>query len=493
MIAPLPDWPLYGLADDIRPALRAAVAKGSAVALATIVGLDGGGPRPVGTQMLIGEEGLSGFLSGGCLEADIAAHAATVLASGEPARLIYGQGSPWPDIRLLCGSRVEVLLEALTPDDAAVASLLALGEARVPALWLSDGWRRACGPLGDPPETWSGAWAKIYPPATRLIVVGADPTALAIATLGAQAGLETTLVRPRGPIDPPPAAGIAYRREPPGEALGALAPDPWTAVAVATHDAALDHEALAAALPSPAFYVGALGARRRAPERIAALAAAGVDAANLERLVSPIGLDLGGKAPWEVAIAVLAQITACQGERLRPAVRTAGGLERRQRLADEPDVVVPDRRPRTDPKGDVVGAVDHFQRQGHLAAGPVVNPAALGEDAELVELGEDHGDGPGVDGVDTEGGVGGVDPALDLDDHHPAPDVHALGPQPAGGDAGEAILPNLPSPGLNVATADIVFTGEIAAAVVRMVPDGEGQQKFRQHAISPALAPIDPS
>ena len=317
MIATLPDWPLWGLADDIRPALRAARVAGSPVALATIVGLDGGGPRPVGTQMLIAPEGASGFLSGGCLEADVAAHAVGVLASGEPARLIYGQGSSWPDIRLLCGSRVEILLEAIGSDDAAAHALLALSEARVPAFWLSDGRRRACGPLESPPAAWPGAWRKTYPPATRLIVVGADPAAVATARLGPPPGLETTLVRPRGPKSPPPLVGVAYRREPPGEALAALVLDAWTAVAVATHDAALDHEALAFALPSAAFYVGALGARRRTPERTAALAAGGLDAASLTRLVSPIGLDLGGKAPWEVAIAVLAQITAYQANGYR--------------------------------------------------------------------------------------------------------------------------------------------------------------------------------
>jgi xanthine dehydrogenase accessory factor len=320
MTPSLPDWPLYGFADDIRPALGAILASGATAALATIVGLDGGGPRPVGTQMVMGAGKAAGFLSGGCLEGDIAAHAGAVTASGEPALLVYGQGSPWPDIALLCGSRVEVLLEAVGPDDPAAARLLALAEARTPALWLSDGRRRACGPADDPPAPWAGAWERFHPPATRLIVVGADPTALAIASLAAQAGLETTLVRPRGPIGAPPLAGVAYRREPPGEALAAVGLDPWTAVAVATHDAALDHEALIAALPSPAFYVGALGARRRAPERAAALAAAGLSEEDIARLITPIGLDIGGKAPWEVAVAVLAQITAIvQDADFRPA------------------------------------------------------------------------------------------------------------------------------------------------------------------------------
>ena len=99
------------------------------------------------------------------------------------------------------------------------------------------------------------------------------------------------------------------------EAIGL---DPWTAVAVATHDADLDHAALARALPSAAFYVGALGARRRLPDRQAWLAAAGLSAADIARLRAPIGLDTGGKAPWEVAIAVLAEITAERSRGLTP-------------------------------------------------------------------------------------------------------------------------------------------------------------------------------
>jgi xanthine dehydrogenase accessory factor len=310
MFITLPDWPLFGFTDDARPALRAARDAGEPLALATIVALDGGGPRPVGTQMTVARGGVSGFLSGGCLEGDVAAHAVAVLEDGAARRLVYGEGSPWPDIRLLCGARIEIQLERVPPDDGASEMLLALAARRSPAVWLSDGTARACGPAQAAPQAWPGAFARRFDPVLRLVVLGSDPTALAIAALGAQAGCETLLVRPKGPAEPPPLAGVAYRREAPSEALKAIGLDPWTAVAVASHDAELDHEALAAALPSPAFYVGVLGARRRLPERLARLRQAGVQPADIERLHAPIGLDIGGKAPWEVAIAVLAQITA---------------------------------------------------------------------------------------------------------------------------------------------------------------------------------------
>jgi xanthine dehydrogenase accessory factor len=143
-----------------------------------------------------------------------------------------------------------------------------------------------------------------------MIVVGGDPTAIAIATLAVQSGFQTWLVRSKGPQTPPPIEGIGYDRRTPDLALPAIGLDPWTYVAVATHDLESDEAALATALPSDAAYVGVLGARRRLPERLARLGSLGVSAAALARLKAPIGLDIGGKAPFEIAVAVLAEVIA---------------------------------------------------------------------------------------------------------------------------------------------------------------------------------------
>lgn len=307
--AELSDWPLHGLADDMRPALADALARGPA-ALATIVALGDGGPRPVGTQMVFGVESRAGFLSGGCIEADVEDHARACIADGRPRRLVYGEGSPWPDIRLLCGAGIEILVERIASDDPAARELLALTAARIPAIWISDGERRLCAPLPDLVSAWLGAFSRRFDPPPRLVVFGGDPTALAVASLGAQSGFQTTLVRPKGPTSPPPLPGVVYRRDVVAGAVAAIGLDAWTAVAICGHDEEIDHQALLAALPSAAPYVGLLGARRRLGERLDRLRAAGVGERDLQKLRAPIGLDLGGKAPFEVAVAVIGEIMA---------------------------------------------------------------------------------------------------------------------------------------------------------------------------------------
>ena len=322
MREPLPEWPMFGLADDARPALRQAVRAKTPLVLATLTSVEGGGPRPAGTQMVFAENIVSGYFSGGCVESDVADHAFACLADGQPRRLVYGAGSPWPDIQLLCGARIEIFLERVEPQDPALTELLAAEEARRPVVWLSDGVTRRCAPPGAL-EPWDGAVSRAYDPVPRLVVFGSDPTAIAIAQLGVLSGLETTFVRSKGPEQPPPIPGLAYRRDDPHAALQAVSCDAWTAIAIATHNLDTDREALAAALPSAAGYVGLLGARKRLAERLAPLRAAGVPEEVLSRVHAPIGLDIGGKAPWEVAVSVIGEIMALRHAKAPETPRAA--------------------------------------------------------------------------------------------------------------------------------------------------------------------------
>jgi xanthine dehydrogenase accessory factor len=311
---------MFGVAEDVRPAMRQAQAANQAFVLATLVSVEGGGPRPEGTQMVFAPGVLAGYFSGGCVEGDVAGHAWACLDDGRPRTLVYGEGSPWPDIRLLCGARIEIFLERIPASDPALAELMAAETERRPVTYVSDGAARTCGAAAT--ASARTTVVKRYDPVPRLAIVGGDPTALAIAELGVKSGFETTLIRPKGPETPPPIPGLAYRRDEPGEALAAIGLDAWTSVAVATHDLETDRAALKVALPSAAGYVGLLGARRRLAGRLTELQVEGMPEQALARLHAPIGLDIGGKAPFEVAVSVIGEITALRYARASGSTST---------------------------------------------------------------------------------------------------------------------------------------------------------------------------
>ena len=307
------DWPLFGWSDDIRPALAAALKAGRPAALATLFKVEGSAPRGPGAQMLFdgGPDGMgaSGYFSGDCIEGDVASHAAEVLADGKPQRLHYGMGSPWIDIRLRCGGALHVLVERIAADSAAARELLGHAKARRQSVWSSDGSdQRVIAGSGPLLEITGDRIARRFDPPRRLVVSGGDPGALALARLAQQANFETILVRPEGPETPPPFAVARYMREEVVSALETIGIDRWTAFVGATHE---DHHDLAAclhALRNGAAWTGMIGAKSRAAGRKAALEAAGASKDELAQLHLSPGIPGLGKAPWEVATGILAEI-----------------------------------------------------------------------------------------------------------------------------------------------------------------------------------------
>lgn len=257
-------WRLAAAVDDIRPPLLEARSSHAVCAIATLVETSGSAPREPGAQMLITDAQHWGFLSGGCIEDDVARHGREVIADGDPRLLRYGEGSPWIDIRLACGSGISVLVERVSLAEPAVAALLEGFTTRAPVLWRSDGRTRdAVSPTTPPPEPWDGShYAKLFEPVLRLVLIGEDAAALSSVALALQAGIDVVLITPNGP-EPAPFAGIGYHRTAAVGALDAIGLDRWTAVAVMSHDREDDETALARALQSDAFYVGAIGARAR--------------------------------------------------------------------------------------------------------------------------------------------------------------------------------------------------------------------------------------
>ena len=164
----------------------------------------------------------------------------------------------------------------------------------------------------------------MHNPAPRLIIIGAVHISQALAPMAAMAGYAVTVVDPRRAFateDRFP--GVTLNGEWPDEAMVKLAPDVRTAVVTLTHDPKLDDPALSAALKSPSFYIGALGSKKTHAARLGRLTKAGFTDADLGRIHGPAGLDIGAKSPAEIAVSVLAQLTAAR--RNRQSQRSAGG------------------------------------------------------------------------------------------------------------------------------------------------------------------------
>jgi xanthine dehydrogenase accessory factor len=318
-------WRMTAPIDDIRGPLAGVLAAGEPCAIATLVTVDGSAPRDAGAQMLVTAGEYWGFLSGGCIEADVARHGREAMAERAPRRLRYGEGSPWIDIKLACGSGIDVLVEPVAADDPALAALVASHDDRCPVLWSSDGTLREVAAAGDAGAfAWDGSrYARLFEPVTRLVLIGEDGAALSAAAIALEAGMEVALVTSGGPDAPPPLPGIIYHRSAPADALAAIDIDQWTAIAVLSHDREDDERGLAAALASPAFYVGAIGARARLDARLAKLRGHGVSEGAIARLHAPIGLQGFGKSPREIALSLVAEVSQAAHARAASA-RSAG-------------------------------------------------------------------------------------------------------------------------------------------------------------------------
>jgi xanthine dehydrogenase accessory factor len=161
-------------------------------------------------------------------------------------------------------------------------------------------------------ETAAGpAFVEVWNPRPRLLVVGAVHAAQALVPLAHLAGYEITVIDPRTAFGTPERfPDVTLVNDWPNEALPTLAPDRRTAILTLTHDPKIDDPALAAALRSEAFYIGALGSRRTHAKRIERLREAGFDAAAIGRIRGPVGLAIGARTPAEIAISIMAEVTA---------------------------------------------------------------------------------------------------------------------------------------------------------------------------------------
>jgi xanthine dehydrogenase accessory factor len=168
-------------------------------------------------------------------------------------------------------------------------------------------------------------FAEVYGPPPRLLVIGAVDTAQALCAAAKLLGWTTIVADARPAFLTPERLPSADRliAKWPDDALAEVLPDHQTAIVVLTHDDKFDLPALAGALATEAFYIGALGSRRNQERRRARLVAAGVPEGSLARVHGPCGLDLGAASQEETALSILAEIVAVRSRRDGGPLRTS--------------------------------------------------------------------------------------------------------------------------------------------------------------------------
>jgi xanthine dehydrogenase accessory factor len=286
--------------DDVLVKAEEWRAAGETVALATVVATRRSAPRPLGSKLAVTSTGrMFGSVSGGCVEADVAERAKTILA-GEPSCVVtYGiaDDEAW-SVGLPCGGEIDVFVEPFggaPPVERGTSYVVVAGQG-LGERWHDERFDRT--ELRE--EDARTVFAEAIAPPPRLVAVGAGDIAEALCALARPLGWRTIVVDPR--------AGLATReRVPSADEIVVAWPeeievDADTAVVSLVHEERLDIPALRAGVEGGAFYVGALGSRRAQEKRREQLG----ELADAVR--GPVGLDLGGEGPAEVALEILAEI-----------------------------------------------------------------------------------------------------------------------------------------------------------------------------------------
>jgi xanthine dehydrogenase accessory factor len=286
-------------------------AAGEEVAIATVVATRRSAPRPLGSKLAVTRSGrLYGSVSGGCVEADVAERCNAVL-DGEVARVVsYGiaDDEAW-SVGLPCGGEIDVFVERFTgaPARERGASYVVVEGPSVGERWEDDARTHT----GLREEESRSVFVEAIGPPPRLVAVGAGDIAEALCALARPLGWRTVVVDPR--------AGLATReRVPSADELLVVWPDEIevdeeTALVSLVHEERLDLPALRRGVEGGAFFVGALGsvrAQEKRREKLGELA---------DKVRGPVGLDLGGQGPAEMALEILAEILKVHRQGETPA------------------------------------------------------------------------------------------------------------------------------------------------------------------------------
>lgn len=302
---------------------------GKKVILVTVTKTWGSSPRPAGAMLALREDGLvSGSVSGGCIEDDLIYRARNhTLTDTRPEVVTYGVSAEEARrFGLPCGGTIQVVMEPLTAASG-MDALLTVVEARTLVareLTIGNGENRLRPAEGHEQLRFDGkTLTTLHGPRYRLLIIGAGQLSKFLAQIATGLDYQVTVCDPREEYtetwDVP---GVALVRSMPDDTVIEMRLDARSAVIALTHDPKLDDMALMEALKSKAFYVGAIGSRVNNEKRRERLKEFDVTDEQIARLHGPIGIYIGSRTPPEIAISILAEMTAAKNNvRLPETVR----------------------------------------------------------------------------------------------------------------------------------------------------------------------------
>ena len=286
--------------------------------LGTVTRTWGSAPRPIGSNVVIRDDGqVAGSVSGGCIEDELIVRmrAGNICAAGCEL-IVFGVSADEANkFGLPCGGTLEIFFEPLRAHSHLPALLerVAMGRVTQRRVARSSGVATLTdGAASDVLALTDDALVATFGPSWRMLIIGAGQMTTYLAGMASALGYAVTVCDPRAEyadgFDVPTAT---LTREMPDDVVRELAPDAHTAIVALSHDPKLDDMALMEALVSNAFYVGAIGSRiNHAKRRARLIEHFGMTDAQLDRLHGPIGIKNGARTPPEIAVSILAELTA---------------------------------------------------------------------------------------------------------------------------------------------------------------------------------------
>ena len=312
------------------------IESGRRVLLVTVVKTWGSSPRPEGAMLAVRDDGhVVGSVSGGCIEDDLIDRVRREgLTATQCEAVTYGVSADEARrFGLPCGGTLQLVIEPLTRESGILALLREIEVGHLVSRRLDLGTGFATLHPARPTDSLAfdgRVLSTIHGPRYRMLVIGASQLSKYLAQIAVGLDYQVTVCDPREEYtetwDIP---GVTLVRTMPDDTVHAMRLDERCAVVALTHDPKLDDLALMEALKSPAFYVGALGSRANNAKRRERLQEVDVTEAEIARLHGPIGLYIGSRTPPEIAISILAEITAVKnGVVLHEAAKIAGAKEK---------------------------------------------------------------------------------------------------------------------------------------------------------------------